>query len=366
MIADWLNTPAAQLNTNAQNAAETRQGMLTKPPGALGELESVAIKLAAMQGVEKPTMDKIHISVFAGDHGVAAQGVSAFPQAVTTEMVKNFASGGAAISVMAKSLGATLEVINLGTVNDPGSLPIVLDQRIAPSTADFTGEAAMTEEQFYQALNIGRQAAERAALNKSDLFIGGEMGIGNTTSATAIAAALLQQPAEEIVGPGTGVDGDGINRKLQVINAGLELHKNILNSPVQVLRCLGGFEIVALTGSYLACANMGRPVLVDGFISSVAALCASKINTSSNNWFLYSHNSAEPGHKHILNALNAKPLLNLGMRLGEGSGAAVAASLLKSACDLHNNMTTFAEAGVSEKAEAGVSEKAEAGVSEKE
>ncbi|MDH5257986.1 MAG: nicotinate-nucleotide--dimethylbenzimidazole phosphoribosyltransferase, partial [Gammaproteobacteria bacterium] len=146
MIADWLNTPAAQLNTNAQNAAETRQGMLTKPPGALGKLESVAIKLAAMQGVEKPTMDKIHISVFAGDHGVAAQGVSAFPQAVTTEMVKNFASGGAAISVMAKSLGATLEVINLGTVNDPGSLPIVLDQRIAPSTADFTTDAAMSEE----------------------------------------------------------------------------------------------------------------------------------------------------------------------------------------------------------------------------
>lgn len=347
--AEWLNTPTADLNISARKAAEERQNNLTKPPGALGELESIAIRLAAMQGKEKPTIDKIHISVFAADHGVASQGVSAFPQAVTTEMVKNFARGGAAISVLAKSLNATLEVINLGTVNDPGPFSNVLDQRIAKSTADFTKAPAMTEEQFYQALNIGRQAAERAALNKSDLFIGGEMGIGNTTSATAIASALLNQPAEEIVGPGTGVDKDGINRKIQAVNAGLKLHEAILNSPIQVLRCLGGFEITALTGSYLACANMDKPILIDGFISSVAALCASKINPSSGDWFLYSHNSAEPGHKHILNALNAKPLLSLGMRLGEGSGAAVAATLLQSACVLHNNMATFAEAGVSEK-----------------
>ncbi len=349
MIIDWLNTPAAQLNSEAQSAAEARQGMLTKPPGALGKLESIAIKLAAMQGKEKPTLDNIHITVFAGDHGVAAQGVSAFPQAVTTEMVKNFAHGGAAISVMAKSLNATLDVVNLGTVNDPGSLPKVIDQRIAPATTDFTTAPAMTEEQFYQALNIGRQSAERATMNKCDLFIGGEMGIGNTTSATAIASALLNKPAEEIVGPGTGVDKDGINRKLKAINAGLELHKATIKNPVEVLRCLGGFEIAALTGAYLACANMGKPVLVDGFISSVAALCASRINTESNNWFLYSHNSSEPGHKAILQALNADPLLDLGMRLGEGSGAAVAATLLKSACDLHNNMATFAEAGVSGK-----------------
>ncbi len=349
MTADWLNTPAAELNTDAQAAAQARQGILTKPPGALGELETVAIKLAAMQGLEKPKMDNIHISVFAGDHGVATLGVSAFPQTVTTEMVKNFAHGGAAISVMSKSLDAKLEVVNLGTVNDPGALPNVIDQRIAPSTSDFTSAPAMTEEQFYQALNIGRQSAERAASNQCDLFIGGEMGIGNTTSATAIASALLNQPAENIVGPGTGVNSEGLSRKRQVINAGLKQHESILNNPVEVLRCLGGFEIAALTGAYLACANMGKPVLIDGFISSVAALCASKINENASNWFLYSHNSAEPGHKHILTALNAKPLLDLGMRLGEGSGAAVAATLLKAACDLHANMATFAEAGVSEK-----------------
>jgi len=348
-MADWFNTPAAKLNTDAQTAAETRQRMLTKPTGALGDLENLAIKLAAMQGVEKPTMNHIHICIFAGDHGVAALGVSAFPQAVTTEMVKNFARGGAAICVLAKNLNAKLDVVNLGTVNDPGVFSNVVDQRIASSTANFTKTAAMSEKQFNQALNIGRQSVERAATDKCDLFIGGEMGIGNTTSATAIAAALLNRPAKDIIGPGTGIDDEGIKRKLQVINDGLKLHENQLNNPAKVLRCLGGFEIAALTGSYLACAQVGRPVLIDGFISSVAALCASKINPAANNWFLYSHNSAEPGHKHILTALNARPILNLGMRLGEGSGAAVAASILRSACELHNNMATFEEAGVSEK-----------------
>ena len=348
-MISWIDSPIATLNIEAQTAAEKRQSVLTKPPGALGDLESLAIKLAAMQGTEKPNIDNIHISIFAGDHGVAAQGISAFPQSVTTEMVKNFAHGGAAINVLANQLNATLEVVNVGTINDPGSFSNVIDQRIAPSSADFTKNAAMTEAQLADALNIGRQSAERASNKNCDLFIGGEMGIGNTTSATAIASALLGQPAESIVGPGTGVDAEGISRKLQAINAGLSLHGSILNDPVEVLRCLGGFEIAALTGSYLTCASIGKPVLIDGFISSVAALCASEINNSSKNWFLYSHNSAEPGHKHVLNALNAKPLLDFGMRLGEGSGAAVAASILQTACHLHSNMATFAEAGVSEK-----------------
>ena len=321
--------------------------MLTKPPGALGRLESLAIQLAAMQGREKPALDNIQICVFAADHGVATLGVSAFPQAVTTEMIKNFARGGAAISVLANSLGATLNVINLGTINDPGTFANVQNKMIAASSNDFTKGPAMTEAQFQQAIEAGQQAINQPC----DLFIGGEMGIGNTSSATAIAAALLQQPAATIVGPGTGVDNKGLEHKLNVINNGLALHQNNLHEPTEVLRCLGGFEITSLTASYISCAQKGIPVLVDGFIASVAALCAQKINPNVSDWFLYSHNSAEPGHQHILNALKAKPLLDLGMRLGEGSGAAVAASLLKSACTLHNNMATFAEAGVSEKSE---------------
>ena len=343
---DWLNTEAAALSEQAEQQALGRQAELTKPPGALGELESIAVRLAAMQGQVKPKLNNIHISVFAADHGIAASGVSAFPQAVTTEMVKNFSRGGAAISVLAKQLGATLEVINLGTVFDPGSLPGVLDQRIANSTADFSQQAAMSEEQLRLALESGRQAAQRA--ESTDLFIGGEMGIGNTSSASAIACALLKLPASDLVGPGTGLDQTGIKRKTEIISKALQLHQEA-DSPLEILRYFGGFEIAALVGSYISCAQSSKPVLVDGFISSVAALLATRLCTNAADWFFYAHASAEPGHVHIMKALNATPLLNMGMRLGEASGAATAVPLLQMACALHNNMATFAEAGVSNK-----------------
>lgn len=343
---DWLNTEAAALSEQAEQQALGRQAELTKPPGALGELESIAVRLAAMQGQVKPKLNNIHISVFAADHGIAASGVSAFPQAVTTEMVKNFSRGGAAISVLAKQLGATLEVINLGTVFDPGSLPGVLDQRIANSTADFSQQAAMSEEQLGLALESGRQAAQRA--ESTDLFIGGEMGIGNTSSASAIACALLKLPASDLVGPGTGLDQTGIKRKTEIISKALQLHQEA-DSPLEILRYFGGFEIAALVGSYISCAQSSKPVLVDGFISSVAALLATRLCTNAADWFFYAHASAEPGHVHIMKALNATPLLNMGMRLGEASGAATAVPLLQMACALHNNMATFAEAGVSNK-----------------
>ena len=343
---DWLNTEATALNEQAEQQALGRQAELTKPPGALGELESIAVRLAAMQGQVKPELNNIHISVFAADHGIAASGVSAFPQAVTTEMVKNFSRGGAAISVLAKQLGATLEVINLGTVFDPGSLPGVLDQRIANSTADFSQQAAMSEEQLSLALESGRQAAQRA--ESTDLFIGGEMGIGNTSSASAIACALLKLPASDLVGPGTGLDQTGIKRKTEIISKALQLHQEA-DSPLEILRYFGGFEIAALVGSYISCAQSSKPVLVDGFISSVAALLATRLCTNAADWFFYAHASAEPGHIHIMKALNATPLLNMGMRLGEASGAATAVPLLQMACALHNNMATFAEAGVSNK-----------------
>lgn len=346
---EWLTIPATLPDAGARQGAESRQSQLTKPPGALGRLEAIAIQLAALQGTEQPCVDKVHITVFAGDHGVAAEGVSAFPQAVTAEMVKNFARGGAAICVAARTLGASLEVINLGTAHDTGPLDGVKDCRLGPGTGNFTLEPAMDVHQLARALGVGRHAAERARLNGAQVFIGGEMGIGNTTAASALACALLDAPPERLAGPGTGLDTHGVARKTEVIRSALACHRTHHGTPLEALRRLGGFEIAALTGGYIACAHIGLPVLVDGFISSVAALAAARLCPGAGHWFLFSHASAEPGHRSVLDALDARPLLDLGMRLGEGSGGAVAVPLLRMACALHNEMATFAEAGVSEK-----------------
>jgi nicotinate-nucleotide--dimethylbenzimidazole phosphoribosyltransferase len=345
----WLQAPPATVHAKAKLAAQTHQKELTKPSGALGSLEDIVIQLASLQGTEHPNADRISISVFAADHGVAQQGVSAFPQSVTQEMLKNFSRGGAAINIIAQELGANLEVINLGTVNDPGPLSNVLKADLGAGTADFTQEPAMTTWQLSRAVHTGRQSAERAKIKQTQLFIGGEMGIGNTTSASALACALLKAAPEQLVGPGTGLDESTLKHKTNIIRQGLLRHQANLNSPLQILRCLGGFEIAALTGSYMACAHMGQPVLIDGFISSVAALVAERLCPGAAHWFLFAHLSPEPGHHLVLNALSANPLLDLGLRLGEGSGAATAVPLLRLACKLHNQMTTFKEAGVSEK-----------------
>lgn len=355
MTTRWMAEPCAALNETARNAALERQGQLTKPPGALGRLEDIAVRLAAMQGVDRPAVDRAAIVIYAADHGIAAENVSAFPQAVTGEMVKNFARGGAAINVLAKMLDATLEVVNLGTVNDPGDWPNVVRAVVAPSTANFALEPAMSEEQLAQALQAGRDSVLRALEQGAQLFIGGEMGIANTTAAAAVACALLGATPKELAGPGTGLDHAGVAHKAEVIQHALELH-GLFSSPadggegaLSVLRHVGGFEIAALTGAYLAAAQRGLPVLVDGYISSVAALVAVRYNPSVGDWLLYAHASAEPGHGRVLAALAAQPLLNLGMRLGEGSGAATALPLLRLACALHSGMATFAEAAVSEK-----------------
>lgn len=346
---EWLNIPVATPNTNARRNAEARQAMLTKPPGALGRLEEIAICLAALQGTATPSVEHVQITVFAGDHGVAAEGVSAFPQAVTAEMVKNFARGGAAISVAARKLGAQLEVINLGTAFDTGPIEGVKSYALGPGTANFAIAAAMDEHQLACALAAGRHAAERAKLYGTQLFIGGEMGIANTSAATALASALLDIDPVLLAGPGTGLDANGVSHKVQVIQRALALHSPLINSPLEALRRVGGFEIAALAGAYIACAHMGVPVLIDGFITGSAALIATRLCPGLKEWLLYSHTSAEPGHRLILEALHAHPLLDLGMRLGEGSGAAVAVPLLRMACDLHNEMATFAEAHISEK-----------------
>ncbi len=302
----WLAAAAAAPSEAHRREALARQAALTKPPGALGALESLAVTLAALQGRARPAVERVRIVVFAADHGVAEEGVSAFPPSVTVEMVRNFARGGAAVNVLARTLGAGLEVINLGTRGDPGPLPEVLDRRIAPGTANFRRAPAMTESQLAAALAAGAEAAARAHADGVELFIGGEMGIGNTTSAAAVACALLGVAGAEMAGPGTGLDAAGVARKAAVIDEALRLHRAALGDPLAALRCLGGFEIAALAGAFLRAAQLGLPVLVDGFIASVAALCALRLRSDAATWFLYGQRSAEPGHRRVLAALGAR------------------------------------------------------------
>jgi nicotinate-nucleotide--dimethylbenzimidazole phosphoribosyltransferase len=351
----WLTIPAKAFNTEAEHQALAHQGTLTKPPGSLGQLEYIATHLAGLQGVPKPVLDNVMIRVFAADHGVVEEGVSAFPQVVTGEMVKNFAAQGAAITVMAESLAANFGVINLGTVNELPELPSVQNDRIAAGTQNFCKQTAMTQGQLNAALSAGQAVAIDAIEHETQLFIGGEMGIGNTTSASALACALLHQPTSVLVGRGTGVDDEGIQRKQSAVTRGLALHgfTSRVSDDEQVdalkaLQCLGGFEIAGLVGAYIACAQVGITVLVDGFISSVAALVAVTINPSIRPWLFFAHQSAEVGHSLVLKSMNANALLALNMRLGEASGAALAVPLMRMACLLHSKMATFESAGVSE------------------
>ena len=350
MSIDWLNKPIAKLNEDLLQQAREQQLQLTKPPGSLGRLEDIAVRLAAMQQRRAIQLDKVQIVVFAADHGVAAEGVSAFPQAVTTEMVKNFARGGAAISVMARELGASLEVVDVGTVIPAGPLAGVVDNRVAAGTANMATQAAMDETQLASALQAGRDAVSRGVQQGMQLFIGGDMGIANTSAATAIACAVLKQSALSLTGPGTGLDEAGVKHKAAVIQSALDKHASELNTPENILRHLGGFEIAALCGAYLACAQQGVPFIVDGFIATSAALLAVNIQADVKQWMFMAHRSAEPGHKQMLEAIAIEPLLDMGMRLGEGSGAALALPLLRMAAVTHAQMATFAEAGVSEKA----------------
>ncbi|GLQ50412.1 nicotinate-nucleotide--dimethylbenzimidazole phosphoribosyltransferase [Dyella flava] len=346
MSLDWLSAPCAQPDTALAEAARAHQLQLTKPPGSLGMLEALAIQLASLQHTPRPAVERVWISVFAGDHGVADEGVSAFPQVVTGEMVRNFATGGAAISVLARSLAATLDVVNLGTVNDPGEIPGVRRAIIAPSTANFCLAPAMTVAQFDAALSVGAESARSAKAAGAQLFIGGEMGIANTTSAAAVASALLDEPPSVLAGAGTGLNAEGIRHKVSVLERALAQHAGATTA-LEQLRCLGGFEIAALVGAYIAAAQTGLPVLVDGFITTTAALAAVMINPDVRPWLLFAHRSKEHGHARLLQALNAEPVLDLGLRLGEASGAATAVPLLRLACALHNGMATFEQAGVS-------------------
>ncbi|WP_085631197.1 MULTISPECIES: nicotinate-nucleotide--dimethylbenzimidazole phosphoribosyltransferase [unclassified Pseudomonas] len=349
MTQAWWCAPCRPVNADTVAEAAARQQQLTKPAGSLGRLEAVAVQLAGLQGQVKPCLDRLWIAIFAGDHGVVAEGVSAYPQEVTGQMLLNFVSGGAAISVLARRLDAQLEVVDLGTVTPALELPGVRHLNLGPGTANFVETSAITRAQGEQALQAGRDSVLRAKAAGTQLFIGGEMGIGNTTAASALACALLDCPVAHLTGPGTGLNAEGVSHKAQVIERALALHKAQRGDALQTLFNLGGFEIAALVGAYLACAQEGVAVLVDGFICTVAALVAVRVNPACREWLLFGHRGAEPGHRHVLEALQAEPLLELGLRLGEGSGAALAVPLLRLACDLHGQMATFAEAAVADR-----------------
>jgi nicotinate-nucleotide--dimethylbenzimidazole phosphoribosyltransferase len=305
-------------------AARARDAVLTKPPGALGRLEGLAEWLAGWRG--KVALDRVQVAIFAGNHGVAARGVSAFPAEVTVQMVANFQGGGAAINQLARAFGAEMSVHALE-----------LDR----PTADFTVAPAMTGDELLAALNTGWQAVDPTA----DLFIAGEMGIANTTSAAALAAALFGGTGW--AGRGTGVDDAGLARKEAAVAAGLATHAGHLDQPFEVLRRLGGREIAAMTGAYLAARVHRVPVVLDGFISCAAAAVLHKAVPGALDHCVAGHQSAEGAHGRLLAALGKEPLLSLGLRLGEGSGAALALGVIRGAVACHTGMASFAEAGVS-------------------
>ena len=346
---NWMSQPCATPNQQFSNLACERQTQLTKPPQALGDLETIAIRLAGLQAREQPAVERIHISIFAGDHGVVAEGVSAFPQAVTQQMVGNFLHGGAAISVLAKALNAQLEIIDTGILEALPAQHGLIIQRAGAGTANSAQTAAMTHEQLALALQVGFEAAERAHALQADIFIGGEMGIGNTTAATVLYCALLDLAPATMTGAGTGLDAAGIAHKTQVIEKILKRHASCGNDALAWLACAGGFEIAALTGAYLRAAQLGLPILLDGFITTAAAVVALKLQPTIQDWLFLSHASAERGHKQAISTLGLQPLLDLNLRLGEGSGAAIAVPILRQACILHNQMATFAEAAVAGK-----------------
>ena len=342
---DWLSGRIDQPDQIHYRKALDKQAQLTKPQGSLGQMEDIAVRLAAMQKTERPAINKVWVSVFAADHGIADESVSAFPQVVTAEMVKNFANDGAAVNVLSRFVNANFEVIDVGLVVAVEATSVI-SERAGNGTENFAIQAAMTKKQMQSALISGKSAVQRAIQYQADLFVAGEMGIANTTSASAIAATLIAVPVEQLTGAGTGLVSEQIEHKTQIIEAAIKFHQKFLENPLKVLQYLGGFEIAALVGAYIFSAQQGIPVLVDGFIASVAALLAIKINPGTQNWFIYAHCSQEKGHQRVLEELDAKPLLDLNMRLGEASGAVIAVPLLQMACKLHNEMATFQQAKI--------------------
>ena len=330
-LAEFRNLlqTAPDADAAARAGAESRNGQLTKPPGALGRLEELAIWYAAWRGTARPELAHPQVIVFAGNHGVTARGVSAFPAEVTAQMVLNFEAGGAAINQLSRAFGAKMDVHAL---------------QLERPTADFSQGPAMSEAEIVACLQTGWAAVDPEA----GLLVTGEMGIGNTTSAAAIAHALFGGEPEDWVGRGTGVDDAGLALKARVVGEGIASNSSALNDGLEILRCLGGRELAAMAGAIARARCLRIPVILDGFICTAAAACLERAVPGALDHAVAGHLSAEGAHGKMLKELGKEPLLHLGLRLGEGSGAALAIGVLKGAIACHSGMATFAEAGVSE------------------
>jgi nicotinate-nucleotide--dimethylbenzimidazole phosphoribosyltransferase len=339
------------LDNEAAWAADARLDSLTKPPGSLGRLEELVRRYAAIRHDEAVKPARGAIAVFVADHGVAAEGVSAFPQAVTVEMLRNIAAGGAAISVLARRFGYALKVVDVGVKLDTSSKPLagVTYRRVAAGTRNFLDGPAMTPDETARALEVGIEIARELADSGATLIGIGEMGIANSTPAAAILCALTGIAPESMVGRGTGLDDAGVRRKTEVVTRALEIHRAALSSGESILAALGGFEIAAMAGVCIGGAASKVPVVVDGFIATAAAAAADKIHPGLFDHLFFSHRSAEGGHALALEHFNLRPILDLDLRLGEGTGAALAMNLIDSALDLLNNMATFESADISGK-----------------
>jgi nicotinate-nucleotide--dimethylbenzimidazole phosphoribosyltransferase len=335
------------LDHAAMEAARERQNTLTKPPGSLGRLEDLSIQLAGIYGDPMPTIEHKVIVTMAGDHGVVAEGVSAFPQEVTPQMVLNFLNEGAAINVLARHADARVVIVDMGVASDFDAHPGLVDKKVAPGTENLAHGPAMSRQQALQALTAGAEVVEAELERGLDILVLGEMGIGNTTPSTAIAAALTGLAPSEIAGRGTGVDDEGLARKIEAIERGLAVNQPDPDDAVDVLAKVGGFEIGGMAGAMVAAAAHGRPVLVDGFISTAAAMLAVGLAPAIRPYLIAGHLSDECGHRAMLDWLELEPLLDLNLRLGEGTGAALSLSLAEAACKILSEMATFAEAGVS-------------------
>lgn len=329
----------------ARTAARERQDQLLKPPGSLGRLEEVAAWVAGVTGRARPGVPRTRVVIAAADHGVVAEGVSAFGQEVTGQMLGAFGAGWAAITVLAEHAGADVVLVDAGVVAPPEGVASI-DLGLSPSR-NLAAEPALGEDEVRSAIRAGRELAGRAAVDGVDLLIAGEMGIGNTTPAACLTAALCDLPADAVVGRGTGVDDAGLQRKREVIARALDLHRPDIADPLDALRRLGGGELAVLCGLALGAGEHGLGLICDGVIATAAIAVAAELAPDLKPRLLAGHRSVEPAHEHLLSRLGLRPLVELDLRLGEGSGAATALLLVNAACRLHDEMATFAEAGVS-------------------
>lgn len=337
-----------QPDGRAMEAARSRQDILTKPKGALGALEALSVRLAGIYGAERPRIDRKAVIVMAGDHGVTVEGVSAYPSEVTPQMVLNFAGGGAAINVLSRLVGAKVTVVDVGVASDIVS-ERVEDRKVRRGTANIATGPAMSREEAVRSLEVGIDAALREIEEGADILAAGDMGIGNTTASSAVIACLTGSPVALVTGKGTGIDDAVLERKRSVIERALRVNSPDAEDPLDVLAKVGGVEIGAMAGVFLAAAASRVPAMIDGFISGAAALLAAKLEPKSVEFMVASHMSVEPGHAVALEALGLRPLFRLDMRLGEGTGAVLGMFFVEAAARILDEMATFDEAGVSDK-----------------